>query len=123
MGSSKGLTSAALKRLFATLKDNIRCVVLNACYSETQARAIAESIGCVIGMSTSIADESAVSFASSFYQALGFGRDVQTAFDLGCGQLGLMDLEGEETPKLITAPGFEAKTIFFAGSSSRPEIR
>ena len=46
----------ALGQLFAILKDNIRCVVLNACYSEPQAQAIAEHIDCVIGMTRAIDD-------------------------------------------------------------------
>ena len=119
-GHSQVVSPVALKWLFATLKDDIRCVVLNACFSEIQAKAIAKSIDCVVGMSAAIADESAVSFAASFYQALGFGRDVRTAFDLGCGQIGLESLAGEETPKLITAPGVDARTMFLVGNSSRP---
>jgi TIR domain/CHAT domain len=119
-GHSQAVPPAALKQLFATLKDDIRCVVLNACFSEMQAGAIAESIDCVVGMSAAIADESAVSFASSFYQALGFGRDVRTAFELGCEQIGLESLAGEETPKLITAPGVDARTIFLVRNSPRP---
>jgi hypothetical protein len=112
-GYSRCLAPDALERLFGTLKDNIRCAVLNACYTEDQAKAIAGSIGCVVGMSTAIADESAVAFASGFYQALGYGRDVQTAFELGCGQLSLEGLEGVDTPRLITAPGVDARTVFF----------
>ena len=37
-GHSKPVPPEALKRLFATLKDNVRCVVLNACYLESQAQ-------------------------------------------------------------------------------------
>jgi CHAT domain-containing protein len=36
----KPVSTAALKMLFTTLKDNIRVVILNACYSRTQAEAI-----------------------------------------------------------------------------------
>src|SRR4051794_6478161 len=82
-GNRQLVSPAALRRLFATLKDIVRCVVLNACYSESQARGIAESIDCVVGMSKAIGDESAIAFAASFYQALGYGRSIQTAFDLG----------------------------------------
>jgi len=117
---SQPVPPVALERLFATLKDDIRCVVLNACYSELQARAIAKSIDCVVGMSAAIADRSAVSFAASFYQALGFGRDVRTAFELGCGQIGLESLTGEETPKLITSPGVDARTIYLRESNPPP---
>jgi hypothetical protein len=118
-GHRKSVPPLALKQLFATLKDNIRCVVLNACFTENQAKAIAESIACVVGMSAAIDDDSAVSFAASFYQALGFGRDIRTAFDLGCGQISLEDQEGQDTPKLVTAPDIDASTIFLVDPANR----
>jgi hypothetical protein len=86
-GKSQPVSTRALGQLFSVLKDNIRCVVLNACYSERQAQAIAAHIDCVIGMSKAIGDSAAVSFAEAFYQALGYGRDVKAAFDLGCLQI------------------------------------
>jgi CHAT domain-containing protein len=100
-GSSQPVSIRALSALFSILKDNIRCVVLNACYSEPQARAIAGTIDCVIGMSVAIGDESAILFSSAFYQALGFGRNVKTAFDLACNQIDLGSLNEQDTPKLL----------------------
>jgi hypothetical protein len=76
-----------LADLFRVLKDNIRIVVLNACYSAKQAEAIANSIDCVVGMTDSIEDDHAIAFAAEFYQALAFGRSVQVAFDLGLTRL------------------------------------
>jgi len=100
-GNSKPVSSRALSQLFSVLKDNIRCVVLNACYSEQQAQAIAQHIDCVIGMSKAIGDLAAISFAVAFYQAVGYGRDVKTAFDLGCVQIDLESLSEQDTPKLL----------------------
>lgn len=101
LGKSQSVPTSALSKLFSILKDNIRCVVLNACYSEKQAAAIAEHINCVVGMSKAIGDQSAISFATAFYQAIGFGRDIKTAFDLGCLQINLEDLDEQDTPKLL----------------------
>jgi hypothetical protein len=100
-GICKTRNQLALSQLFSTLKDNIQCVVLNACYSENQAKAIAANIDCVIGMSRSISDSAAISFAAGFYQALGFGRNIKTAFDLGLGQIDLDSLGEQGTPKLL----------------------
>lgn len=100
-GNSQPVSVRALGQLFSVLKDNIRCVVLNACYSEQQAQAIAKHVDCVIGMSKAIGDKAAISFAVAFYQALGFGRDVKTAFDLGCLQIDLQNLDEQDTPKLL----------------------
>jgi hypothetical protein len=100
-GNSCPLSPRALSHLFSVFRDNVRCVVLNACYSEQQAQAIANHIDCVIGMSNSIGDAAAVSFATSFYQAIGYGRDVKTAFELGCVQIDLERLGEQDTPRLL----------------------
>ena len=100
-GNSHIVPAHALSQVFSILKDNIRCVVLNACYSQQQAEAIAEHIDCVIGMSQAVGDIAAVSFATAFYQALGYGRNVKTAFDLGCSQIDLEHLDEQNTPRLL----------------------
>jgi len=100
-GQAQTVLTRALSTVFSVLKDNIRCVVLNACYSQEQAKAIADSIDCVVGMSTAIGDPAALSFASAFYQALGFGRTIKTAFDLGCNQIDLANLDEQDTPQLL----------------------
>jgi hypothetical protein len=109
-GCSHVVPPEALSDLFEVLKDNIRCVVLNACYSEGQARAIAEHIDCVIGMSTAIKDKAAIQFSAAFYRALGYGRDVRTAFELGCNQLGLQSMDEAGAPRLI-ATRCDPKTV------------
>ena len=102
-GNSQPISSRALSQLFSVLQDNIRCVVLNACYSAQQAKAIAQHIDCVIGMSKAIGDSASISFAVAFYQAIGYGRDMKTAFDLGCVQIDLERLGEQDTPKLLTS--------------------
>lgn len=57
-GISKPVNKAALGFLFSTLKDNIRVVVLNACYSRVQAEAISQVVECVVGMGQQIGDRS-----------------------------------------------------------------
>ena len=111
-GDSKPVPTHALSQLFNLFKDNIRCVVLNACYSKTQAEAIAKHIDCVIGMSKAIGDEAAINFAKAFYQVLGFGRDVKTAFDSGCLQIDLESLNEQNTPKLITINSNPKEIVF-----------
>jgi hypothetical protein len=111
-GRSHPVSVRALSSLFSVLQDNIRCVVLNACYSEPQARAIAEHVDCVVGMSKAIGDRSAISFATAFYQALGYGRDVQTAFDLGKVQIDLENLHEQDTPQLLALKGDPGQVIF-----------
>jgi len=80
--------------------NNIRLVVLNVCYSKAQTEAIAQIIECAIGMNASIGDEAAILFSAAFYQALGFGRDVQTTSGLGENALALKNIPEEQTPEL-----------------------
>lgn len=101
IGESHPVSAATLSKLFSILKDNIRCVILNACYSKGQAEAIAEHIDCVVGMSDTIRDDSAISFAAAFYQALAYGKSVQDAFQLGCVQIDMENLNEGEIPKLL----------------------
>lgn len=109
----------ALAGLFRALKDNIRVVVLNACYSEVQAKAIVKEIDFVIGMSDSVGDEAARVFAAAFYRALAFGRSVQSAFDLGLNDLGLLGLGQEDhIPQLLVRPGVDPSTTVLVGPSS-----
>jgi hypothetical protein len=113
-GNSQPMSARALSSLFSVLKDNVRCVVLNACYSQEQAQAIAQHIDCVVGMSAAIGDRAAISFAASFYQALGYGRDVKTAFELGCVQIDMENLGQQDLPQLL-ATKRQPSEIFLAG--------
>ena len=100
-GNSNSISRQDLGQLFAVLKDKIRCVVLNACFTQAQAKVIAQHIDCVIGMAEAIQDKAAISFAAAFYQALGYGRNLNTAFELGLIQLKLKDLDDQNKPQLI----------------------
>jgi len=101
-----------LKAVFKTMKDNIRLVVLNACYSKIQAEAIRQEIECVIGMNNKISDEAAITFAASFYRALGFGRSIKEAFEQGQTALLLEGIPEEQTPELLVRDGSDPAQIF-----------
>jgi hypothetical protein len=104
-GAAKAVSARALRSLFATLKDNVQLVVLNACYSRTQGAAINEVIDFVIGMNTAIGDEAAIVFAASLYSALGFNRTVGEAFEQAKTALLLEGIPEENTPELLVRPG------------------
>ena len=116
-GQAAVVPAKALNDLFRVLRDNIRCVVLNACYSADQAAGIAEQIDCVIGMSDAITDTASIEFAAAFYRALGYGRSVQDAFDLGCNQIDLAALDEAHKPVLLGAA--EPASVVLAQSMER----
>lgn len=60
LGNPKPVSKEALVSLFRTLKDNIRVVLLNACFSRPQAEAITGEIECAIGMMRAIGDDGAI---------------------------------------------------------------
>jgi hypothetical protein len=110
-GQPKPVSKDALLDLFDVLRDNIRVVVLNACDTKTQAEAIAEKIDSTIGMNAGIGDEAAIIFAAAFYQALAFGRDVETAFKLGKGALKLEGIPEDQIPELHHRGGVEPAKV------------
>jgi hypothetical protein len=86
-GNSEHINQQALANLFKLFKDDIQCVVLNACYSESQATAISEFIPFVVGMSTAIGDIAAEKFSRGFYEALFAKRDIIDAYAFGCNAI------------------------------------
>lgn len=111
----KTVSKVALRHLFATLKDNVRVVILNACYSRAQAEAITEVIDCAIGMNRAIGDLAAITFAAAFYRAIGFGRSVQEAFDQGTTALLLEGIPEDTTPELLVKSGADPRAIYLIG--------
>jgi hypothetical protein len=101
----------AILHLFSTMKDNIRLVFLNACFSHSQAEAISKDIDCTIGMRREISDKAAITFAASFYSALGFGKSIQEAFDQGIVSLKLGGIPEQDTPELLVREGIDPKKI------------
>lgn len=93
----------ALAEFFSLFKDSVECVILNACYSEIQARAIAEHILYVIGMSKEIGDNAAIEFAVAFYDAIGAGRSYEFAYNVARNALQWRNLPDSLIPVLIKA--------------------
>lgn len=111
-----------LCRIFAALDDDLRCVVLSACYSAAQADAIAQVVPCVVGMAQWVQDDAARAFAVGFYQALSFGRSMAAAFTLGRTQIELAQhREQHVEPQLLLKPGIDAdRVVLFPGSGNGP---
>jgi len=101
------LDKRALANLLKVLKDNLRMVVLSACYSKDQAKYLQGMVDFTIAINKAIGDEAAIVFASHFYQGLAFGRSVQTAFELGKGQLDLKNIPESKTPELLVRYGVD----------------
>jgi hypothetical protein len=117
------IPAEALARLFGVLKDNVRVVFLNACYSEVQAQGIVASIDCAVGMSGPIRDDHAIAFAAEFYQGLAFGRSVRDAFQLGVVRLlGAGYAQAESLVRLHCRAGVDPAGIVLLTTPVQPLI-
>jgi hypothetical protein len=98
-GLAQLVPTQALANLFKRFGTRgLECVVLNACYSEIQANAIAEHIDYVVGMNSTIGDDAAIKFAIGFYDELGAGWSFEDAYHGGCDAIALQGIPEENTP-------------------------
>jgi ferredoxin len=110
MGEAQLVSADALAGFFALFADSVQCVVLNACYSEIQAQAIAQHIDYVVGMRQEIADAASLEFAVAFYDALGAGRSFEFAFKLACNAIQMAGIPASLKPVMVTRMGGQGRT-------------
>ncbi|MGK7930274.1 MAG: AAA-like domain-containing protein [Microcystaceae cyanobacterium] len=103
-GQTKLVKADALARLFELFAESIECVILNACYSEVQAKTISQHIPSVVGMNKAIGDKAAIEFAIGFYDGLGAGKTVEFAYQLGCNSIEGAGIPERLTPQLLSNP-------------------
>ncbi|MGI8501159.1 MAG: CHAT domain-containing protein, partial [Hassallia sp.] len=101
-GQVKFVDAEGLAALFKLFAWKVECVVLNACYSEIQAEAIAQHINYVIGMNAAMGHKAAIEFAVGFYDALGADRSYEDAYKFGCLNIDLEGIPESSTPVLKT---------------------
>lgn len=111
----------ALAGFFSILPFKIRCVVLNACYSEKQAQAIAPYVDCVVGTDGAIGDNAAIAFAETFYGALGSGQSVQTAFDMGRSTVEMEGMSRQYAAKLLSTGSRPSALRFVRRDADSPK--
>jgi hypothetical protein len=117
-GNPKLVSTKALSGLFGLFSKEVECVVLNACYSESQATEIAKNIQYVVGMSESISDDAAIDFASGFYTALAYEDDFERAYHFGCNAIQIEEGEISESEYLIPTLFKNGLQMFPAKSNS-----
>ena len=106
-GQPKLVSGVALAGLFSIClrRFKIELVVLNACYSEDQAKGIAQAgVTFVVGMNTAVNDNTAIEFSTGLYRGVASEGDIEFAFDLAKNNIMLMGLEGEGIPVLHKKP-------------------
>jgi hypothetical protein len=115
-GQVQMVTTEAIAQTFGAAGSSVKLVVLNACYSAAQAKALVEHVDCVVGMSGSIHDEAARSFAIGFYGGLGERESVATAYRQGRAAIRLEGLPDGELPQLAVRAGVDADRLVLAAA-------
>jgi len=103
-GNSKTIPPDALASLFKLVNEYVKCVLINACYSELQAKAISQFVPIVIGTKKEISDSAAIKFSTGFYTALDpdlSQKSLLKAFDSGCIAIRFENLPEHLTPIII----------------------
>jgi hypothetical protein len=111
----KGKTARVSFQSFTRLltrSTSLHCVVLNACYTQPLAEAIAQHIDCVIGMHEDLSENTAEIFSHGFYQALASGESVGKAFRWACSEIELIDVSESLRPRIHWRPGVNPDALF-----------
>jgi hypothetical protein len=110
-GKEQLVSGDALAGLFGWFSKPRECVVLNACYSSSQAAAIAQNVDFVVGMDDSIDDNAAIAFAVGFYDGLaGYhpaifkGSPIEFAFNMARNALQYLPVPNYQVPQLRKNP-------------------
>lgn len=125
-GKSQLVNTEALANLFELFAGRVECIVLNACYSEAQAKAMIQHVGYVIGMNKAIGDKAAINFAVGFYDALGGGRTVEDAYKFGRNAIQMQGIHEHLTPVIQINTALKAalgttQTIHFTPQPAKPK--
>lgn len=104
-GRARLVSTAALAGLFKLFQNDVKCVVLNACCSEVQSKAIHQYIDCVVGMNQAIGDRAAIQFATEFYKTLATGASFEFAYQFARNGLDLASIPESLTPVLQNRRG------------------
>jgi hypothetical protein len=108
LGNAKLVSKDAIVQLMAACSGKIRLVVFNTCFSESQAKAVVDSVESAIGMASSVSDNAARTFAAQLYSGIGFGHSLHKAFEQAKALVMMEGLDEHKIPRLFTAPGLRA---------------
>jgi hypothetical protein len=101
VGNPRLVSGEALASLFALFGKTVRCVVLNACWSQAQATAIRHHVPHVIGTRAAIPDDASLAFSAGFYKAVAAGEDIPFAFEAGKARVRMEGCGGEDLLVLL----------------------
>ena len=111
-GRGKTVDRDGLAEVFALYNNHVRLVLLNACFTKTQARSVSEVVDYSVGIGKGIGDKASVAFAGAFYRALGFGKCVRNAFESATAELALTKMPRSRGIELFVRDGITERDSF-----------
>lgn len=112
----------AIADLISIIKDNLRVVVLNACYSALQAEGIRQVVEATVGMRHEIGDTAAIEFAAALYEGVANRRSFQVSFDLAVNALKMANISQTHIPDLLPGFGVDPAELYPGRKPTNPEI-
>jgi hypothetical protein len=113
-GAMRIVPQEALADFLAAYSPPLEAMMLNACYSEPQGRLVSAGVPYTIAMDGPISDPAAIEFTRGFYDALGAGKEIESAFEEACRTIKLAGLQEGTTPILLKSPQRELEAFFRA---------
>jgi hypothetical protein len=110
--SERQLVSATqIEEALEPVLDYVRCVVFNACFSQTLVEPIQKIVDCVVASKEELGNLYAVDFSNRFYEMLFEGFSILKAFQAAQKRL---PTEQRTNVNLFVKPGADAAQIKFA---------
>ncbi|WP_404199767.1 SAV_2336 N-terminal domain-related protein [Streptomyces tauricus] len=97
------VSASAFARAIAAVDDKPLLVLLNSCHSSAQTGKLIGTVPFAIGMSDSIGDVDAITYAARFYAAVADGQSVQAAHLLSRAAIEMNGLLDRDLPTLACA--------------------
>jgi hypothetical protein len=112
-GGVRTVSQSALVGLVRSAGKSIRLAVLNACNSLGCAEALADVVGCAIGVRADITDPEAILYSKTFYGALGYGRNVQECHEQAILALQMEGAPREHWPEIRVGANVQSSAVRF----------
>ena len=110
-GDGHSVTARALKSAVEAPDEPPTLVVLNACKSARQLESLLGKVALAVGMSESIGDVDALTFATRFYRTLAEGQSVSAALATARADMEMNGLPDHDLPTLAALDGVDPTTV------------
>lgn len=110
-GAGNLVSARAFKSAIDAVDEPPVLVVLNACESAAQLQALLGKVAIAVGMSDSVGDGDAITFATRFYRTLAEGQSVNAALSTARADMEMSGLPDHDLPTMAVLPGIDPTDV------------